>query len=280
MSSFQAFAVRGKSSPVVTLQAGVDFGGYYWTTTSRRAAKVAALRRDPCASVLSRKDDSWRLTAGRAVVLDVSRPPDGVRELPVFALAGSALALISVRYPEQLLGYVIDAASTPKDWRPSQRVLIAVRNEAEIRWTDDGVITHRSARFLEESERALLADESAEPRSIAVASREESLLDFDGKCWLGLDSETGPIALPGAWDASGSTVDAPASVLAAANARLPGRVCVTIDDSDSSRPSGKSGIIGRGNGSLAGIRDGVATIAVDIDSTTTWNGFRSTVAAA
>ena len=92
MSEFQAFAVRGTSGPVVTLQAGVDFGGYYWTTTSRRAAKVAALRRNSSASVLSGKDGSWRLRAGRAVVIDVGRAPEGVRELPVLALAGSALA--------------------------------------------------------------------------------------------------------------------------------------------------------------------------------------------
>ena len=279
MSNFQAFVVRGKSSPVVTLHAGVSFGGYYWTTTSRRAAKVAALRRDPSASVLSRKDDTWRLRAGRAVVIDVSRPPDGVRELPVYALAGSALALIAVRYPEQLLGYAVDAASTPKIWRLQSRVLIAVRHEEEIVWTDDGVITHQTHRFRHDSNKKV-APRPTKRRSIALPERDGSLLDFDSTCWLGLDSAAGPIALPGQWTAGSSTVDVQAPVLAAVNGRLPGRACVTIDDSDSPRPSDKSGIIARGSGSLARIRAGVASIAVDVDSTTTWNGFRSTVAAA
>ena len=279
MSNFQAFVVRGKSSPVVTLQAGVSFGGYYWTTTSRCAAKVAALRRDPSASVLSRKDDTWRLRAGRAVAIDVSRPPDGVRELPVYALAGSALALIAVRYPEQLLGYAVDAASTPKIWRLQSRVLIAVRHEEEIVWTDDGVITHQTDRFRHDSNNKV-APRPTKRRSIALPERDGSLLDFDSTCWLGLDSAAGPIALPGQWTAGSSTVDVQAPVLAAVNGRLPGRACVTIDDSDSPRPSDKSGIIARGSGSLARIRAGVASIAVDVDSTTTWNGFRSTVAAA
>ena len=279
MSNFQAFVVRGKSSPVVTLQAGVNFGGYYWTTTSLRAAKVAALRRDPNASVLSRKDGSWRLRAGRAVVIDVSRPPEGVRDLPVYALAGSALALIAVHYPEQLLGYVVDAASTPKTWRLHHRVLIVVRNEEEIVWTDDGVITHQTDRFRHDPEGKVAARPTKRP-SIAQPERDASLLDFDSQCWLGLDSVAGPIALPGEWTAGSSTVDVQAPVLAAVNPRLPGRACVTIDDSDSPRPSDKSGIIARGSGSLSRIRAGVASIVVDVDSTTTWNGFRSTAAAA
>ncbi|MDP9464589.1 MAG: hypothetical protein M3P52_08200, partial [Actinomycetota bacterium] len=70
MRTFHPFAVRGASGPVVTLQAGVDFAGYFWTTTSRRAAKVSALRRFPNASVLVRKSDSWVLRAGRSVVID------------------------------------------------------------------------------------------------------------------------------------------------------------------------------------------------------------------
>ena len=279
MSNFQAFVVRGRSSPVVTLQAGVNFGGYYWTTTSLRAAKVAALRRDPNASVLSRKDGSWRLRAGRAVVIDVSRPPEGVRDLPGYALAGSALALIAVHYPEQLLGYVVDAASTPKAWRLHHRVLIAVRNEEEIVWTDDGVITHQTDRFRHDPEGKVAARPTKRP-SIAQPERDASLLDFDSQCWLGLDSVAGPIALPGEWTAGSSTVDVQAPVLAAVNPRLPGRACVTIDDSDSPRPSDKSGIIARGSGSLSRIRAGVASIVVDVDSTTTWNGFRSTAAAA
>jgi hypothetical protein len=279
MSNFQAFAVRGKTSPVVTLQAGVNFGGYYWTTTSRRAAKIAALRRDPSASVLSRKDEAWRLRAGHAVVIDVSRPPDGVRELPVYALAGSALALIAVHYPEQLLGYVVDAASTPRAWKLNNRVLIALRNEEEIVWTDDGVITHQTGRFCDDPD-AKVAARPTRRRSIVQPERDASLLDFDSTCWLGLDTVAGPIALPGEWTAGSSTVDVRAPVFAAVNALLPGRACVTIDDSDSPRPSDKSGIIARGNGASPRIRAGIASIVVDVDSTTTWNGFRSTAAAA
>jgi hypothetical protein len=110
--------------------------------------------------------------------------------------------------------------------------------------------------------------------------RDESLLDFDGACWLGVDTDAGPIALPGEWTAKSSLVGVPSSILAAVQPRLPGHVCVTIDDSDSLRPSDKSGIIARGDGSLPRIRDGIASIRVDVTSTSTWNGFRSTVSAA
>jgi hypothetical protein len=280
MTNFQAFAVRGTKGPVVTLQAGIDFGGYYWTTTSRRAAKVSALRHDSRASVLSRRHDSWRLRAGRGYVIDPSHPSEAVRELPIVALAGSALALIALRYPEQLVGYVTDAASTPREWRLRHRVLIAVRHEDELVWTDDGVITHRTDRFRDGPLANRTSARRIERRLNAQHQRHPSLLDIDGKCWLGLDSDAGPIALPGRWRASASAVSVDAPVLAALNGRLPGRACITIDDSDSRRPSDKSGIIARGDASLPRLRAGVASIVVDVDSTTTWNGFRSTVAAA
>jgi hypothetical protein len=280
MSEFQAFAVRGISGPVVTLQAGVDFAGYYWTTTSRRAAKVAALRRDSSASVLSRKDGSWRLRAGRAVVIDVSRPPEGVRELSAFALAGTALALIAVRYPEQILGYVADAASTPKAWRLHHRVLIAVRHEEELAWTDDGVMTHWTDRFRHDPEVERRSVQPTRRRSTAHREPDGSPLDINGNCWLGLDTDAGPIVLPGDWRARNSAVGVPAPVLAAVDARLRGRACVTIDHSDSPRPSGKSGIIAHGIASLSRCRGAVASIVVEVDSTRTWNGFRSQGAAA
>jgi hypothetical protein len=187
--------------------------------------------------------------------------------------------LIAARYPEQLLGYVADAASTPKAWRLHHRVLIAVRHEEELVWTDDGVITHRTDRFQHNRN----SEGSAQPTTRRSTTHHEpggSLLNINGKCWLGLDTDSGPIALPGDWRARNSAVRVPAPVLAAVNARLPGRACVTIDDSDSPRPSGKSGIIARGDASLSRARGVVASIVVEVNSTTTWNGFRSTPAAA
>ncbi|MEP7048622.1 MAG: hypothetical protein ABI949_18165 [Ilumatobacteraceae bacterium] len=242
MSSFQAFVVRGKSGPTVTLQAGVDFCGYYWTTTSRRAAKVASLKRDARASVLSREGDSWRMRSGRGVILDPSRPTEAVRELPVFALAGTALALIALRYPEQVMGYLTDGGSTPTAWRLQHRVMIAMRHEGQLEWTDDSVIRRQ--------------------------------------CWLGLDTAAGPVVLPGSWKATTATTGVQAPVLDAVSPRLPGRACITLADTDSSRPSDATGVIVRGDASLSRVRAGVASIVVDVDSTTTWNGFKSTVSAA
>jgi hypothetical protein len=280
MRTFHPFAVRGASGPVVTLQAGVDFAGYFWTTTSRRAAKVSALRRFPIASVLVRKSDSWVLRAGRSVVIDPAHPCEAVRDLPVFALAGTALALIAARYPEQLFGYVADAATTPQAWKLQNRVLIAVRHDDELAWTDDGTITEQSARFSSDAEahraaaRPLLAGPSV--RHVGQAA----LLDVDGTCWLGLDSDAGPLALPGEWKAAWSAVGVPSGVLAAVHAHLPGRVCITIDRSESRRPSEKTGIIARGDASPPRVRSSSASMVVDVNKITTWSGFRSRVAAA
>ena len=262
-AAFQAIAVRGRTGPVVTLQAGVDFAGYFWTTTSRRAGKVKALRRDPVASVLSRNKDSWTLRAGRAVILDPAHPSEALRQQPVFTLAGTALALMAVRYPDQILGYVIDSAATPEAWRPHNRVLVAVRHEDTISWTDDGVILEQSPRF---------SSVDHDGRSTKV--------DLDDSCWLGIDSDAGPLVLPGEWGSTRSSVRVPTAVLAALQPHLPGPVCVTIDESTSPRPSDKTGTIARGRGSAYRLRAGVASISVDVETITTWSGFKSAAATA
>ena len=263
--AFQAFAVRGTAGPVVTLQAGVDFAGYFWTTTSRRAGKVKALRRDPVAYVLTQTHDSWVLRSGRAVILDPVHPSDAMRELPAVALAGTALALIAARYPELVLGYVADGLATPQSWRPYNRVLIAMRHEDQISWTDEGLITERTARFTDDQDSGAM---------------QASLRPVDGRCWLGLDSDDGPLVLPGEWRSARSTVRVPACVLAALRPRLPGPACITIDESRSRRPSDKTGIIARGHASDCTVRMGTASIVVDVEAVSTWKGFRSTVAAA
>jgi hypothetical protein len=280
MPTFQAFVVRGTTGPVVTLQAGVDFAGHFWTTTSRSAAKVSALRRDPLASVLSRKHHSWTLRAGSAVVIDPARPSEAIRALPVFALAGTALALIAAHYPDQLLGYVADGAATPKAWRLNKRVLIAVRHDDELRWTDDGTITRQTDRFRPGGDSRRRLDGVPLARQTASDVRGASPLDVDGSCWLGLDSDHGPVVLPAHWSASRSAVRVTSKVLAATHPRLPGRACVTIDSSDAARPSEKAGIIARGEAVSGRTRSGTRSITVDVDAISTWSGFRTGIIAA
>ena len=280
MTTFQAFAVRGTTGPVVTLHAGVDFAGYFWTTTSRSAAKVAALRRDPVAAVLSRKHDSWVLRTGRAVVIDPARPCGAIRELPVFALAGTALALVAAAYPEQLVGYVADGASTPTAWRLHKRVLIAVRHDDELSWTDRGTIMQQSTRFRPDGNQRDRLHRIPRAEAAIHDERGASPLDVDGSCWLGLDSDDGPVVLPGRWSASRSVVRVRSAVLAATNSWLPGRACVTIDSSDAARPSDKAGIIARGEATPGRTRDGNRSIMINVDGISTWTGFRTGVIAA
>ena len=275
MGKFQAFVVRGTTGPVVTLHAGVDFAGYFWTTTSRSAAKVKALRRDAAAAVLSRKHESWTLRAGRTVVIDPARPSDALHELPVFALAGTALALIAARYPEQLLGYAADGGSTPKAWRLRKRVLLAMRHDDEITWSDDGTITHQTGRFRPDAGPDDHFDRVSAAATAAPVLNRAPQLEVDGSCWLGLDSEAGPLVLPGQWDASRSMVLVNSGILAATHPWLPGRVCVTIDSSDSARPSDKAGIIARGEATLGRRRSGNRSILVGVDAISTWSGFRT-----
>lgn len=270
MTRFQAFAVDTPRGPVVTMQAGVELAGRYFATTSHTAAKARSVRRAGVAAVLDRTDTGWSLRMGRAVVLDPRHPLDASRD-PIGAMwSGAAFAKIAATYPEQLVGYATDRR-VPMSWSFAARVLLAVRGDRWHEWTDHGVVTRGPApsppRWPLEPRATGSAPTLDAPHDALVARR--------GPCWLGVLTPHGPAVVPATWT-HGGIVRAHTAVLSAIGARLPGPGCVTIDDSESNRPSGKTGVILRGSLTPRTNRSGTTALAVRVDTTTTWVGFAST----
>lgn len=105
-------------------------GGGLWMTSSRRAAKIAALRRDGrCAVWIAPPDPSEPGVAvdGRARVYDLSDPVGVALHWP--AISG-ALAGLALRHRSALTGYVQDLPGLPSAWLPHNRVLLRVRIDA------------------------------------------------------------------------------------------------------------------------------------------------------
>jgi hypothetical protein len=120
-------AYRVSDGPAMTPMSCWSDGGGLWMTTSRQAAKVAALRRDPRCAVWIEPDDPAEpgvAVDGTARIYDPSDPVGLALHAPTIP---AALAAMAVTHRAALAGYVRDLPQLPRRWRPQRRVLIRVR---------------------------------------------------------------------------------------------------------------------------------------------------------
>lgn len=272
---FAGYAVRTRSGPHVTVQAGVVQAGRFVTTTSRRSLKAKAVRRHGSAAVVvEHDDDTTEVLAGATASVDL-RHPEGMLLDPAGALvAGPAALRLAGDQLEQLLGYVEAAGSVPSGWLPHNRVLLVTRIDRSLRlrgfevldgdgdWAGD---PGRAAGMLVAADR--------EPRSLPVLPGEAAaLVHQEAPARVGLSTGSGPAILPARW-CDDDRFHVSAAALARLGAQLPGRGCATFDDSADRRPDRKHGLMLRGDVDLVGVEGERATIALRTQRITTWDGF-------
>ena len=287
--TFQHLAVTHRHLPHVTVVAGIDMAGRFWTTTSGHAAKVGALRRDPRAAVLDQDDDGgWSLVAGDATVQDVRRPLAALGDPLAGALGGVALARIGLANREQLVGYLRTRAASLTAGRRPPAVLVVVQAEHRLTWRA-GRVEVATGRFGEPG--AMVAParhrrrrSQPQPLGADLPSPLGALVRRGGTCTVGLSTPCGPVAVPGDWDPETGTVDVDHDVLAHLGAELPGRCCVTLDDSHVDRPTAKLGVMLRGRAAVHRLVESplgrAVRLAIDIERTTSWDGFATSTQAA
>ncbi|HLH71561.1 MAG TPA: pyridoxamine 5'-phosphate oxidase family protein [Candidatus Dormibacteraeota bacterium] len=123
-------ALRGSGSPLVNPAAFHFGGGALWMTTSRHAAKVALVRRDPRAAFLvspPEEDGHSLLLQGLLEVYDPFSLPSHLRAMaqgPGFALNLAGYALKNAAF---VGGYLLDLLRVPLAWWPQNRVLLRMR---------------------------------------------------------------------------------------------------------------------------------------------------------
>jgi hypothetical protein len=120
-------AYRVTGGPAMTPMSCWSDGGGLWMTTSKHAAKVAALRRDPrCAIWIAPPDptDPGVALDGTARIFDLSDPVALALHAPTIP---AALAALAVSHRRSVAGYVRDLPLLPARWMPTNRVLLRVR---------------------------------------------------------------------------------------------------------------------------------------------------------
>lgn len=238
---FGAVTVLGsaESPPHTTPVAAVRTAGRWWFTTSRRAAKVTMLRRNPIASITVAQGPGWTTTTGDVTVLDPADPATFARR-PAAAVAAAPAALqLLTTYARDVAGYLGNLDEIPAAWGPHQRVLIAI----------DETIVERSV--------------DPDTRSI------ESV-----RCIAGCSDGRRPLAVPGWFDGDRLRLAATARPIDAAAG-----VAIMLDtallDDDPGQPGAQRGVLVRGRLG-PDVEHGDVTTDVVAESITTWDGFDTT----
>ncbi|HEU5084713.1 MAG TPA: hypothetical protein VFU14_15330 [Acidimicrobiales bacterium] len=272
---FAAYAVTTRSGPHVTMQAGVVHGGRFITTTSRSSLKARSVRAHRTAAAAIEHDDgTTEVVSGATVSVDL-RHPEGMLTDPAGALiAGPAALRLAGDQLEQLLGYVEAAGRVPSGWLPHNRVLLVTRIDRSLLLQGFDVLDG-SGDWAPELPGPAEPLEHAPTQAQPLPELPEDvagLVQSDAPARIGLTAEHGPVVLPARWRCD-DRFDVSASALAQLGARLPGAGCATFDDSSSRRPDRKRGVMLRGALALVDVDGPRATLAVQADRITAWDGF-------
>lgn len=263
MTRFVPLVVPSPGGPHLTLTAGVEAFGRYWTTTSRSAYKARAIRRHGVAGYTVTEGGLVVATTGTAVVVDPLRPWSALTDIGAASTAPLAVARIGLSNLRQVMGYIESLGEVLPGWTLADRVVIAVapRREIRIRSAASASPVHW-ARLPESVGPELVAvTESADiPERVRRFVAETSTGSHE--CVAGLESSSGQFAIPAVWGEEGLAL--PATVFE--HVRRAGGWSAMFDHSDDRRPGEKYGFFVRG----------AASGGVLVPSLLTWwDGFRS-----
>jgi hypothetical protein len=274
--TFDAFAVCGRGGPHVTMQAGTELGGRYWTTTGRSSHKARILDGVPLASVARRGSDSTSVMGGAVTVLDGRRPRRGLTDPVAVAAAGPAVARLARTNARQVRGYLRDRRDVPLEWSAIGRVLLVVKPDREMVLDPSGRVVSAAGAWDRQpaAPAATAAPGVALPASFMDLTGHHQALAATptGGAWFGVLGVDGPAAVPAAWD-PGRGVAVSHDALGLVAARLPGPVCVTVDGDGGGGPTDKTGVMLRGSGAVAGRDDELVLVRIDVERITCWSGF-------
>ena len=274
-SGFQPYAVASRTGPHVTMQAGVEYAGRFWTTTAQSSLKARSVGTHGQASALVRDGGRCRILSGRTVPLLPLRPWTSLRDPVAGALWGVAVARLSRSHVGQLFGYLEAAGEVPKEWFPVHRALLVTRVDRSLVLDGDAVVDRAGAWSTIRAVDLSSSVFSRAPRRLPVAdlpTRHRAVVHATAPVHVGVSTPTGPVPLPATWDGDDRfrvSLDA----LVAVEADVHGRGCVVFDRSDRRRPDEKLGVMFRGGLDLVGVDGASATVALDAERVTTWDGF-------
>jgi hypothetical protein len=247
-------AVETKRGAHVTPQLYAVDADDIWFFSAASTLKARSLERRTRAGAVVSAGGRDLVVVGDVDKYDVADPKRLASSLGSLPDAARAVAGYAVRNAPDLAGFARDALRGRVGRRvPPRRVLFRLRPSATAVFAD-GVLDEREGGWPgSASTDGEALDAGAGARAVAA--------------WL---STAGPVAAPARWDGATRTATVPAALVALAPLAGPGTSLV-LDDYGGTGPSPKQGTLVKGAATLEA-RGGCATLRIDPDVTTTWNG--------
>ena len=221
--------------------------------------------------------DETRILSGRTVALRPLRPWRALEDPVAGSLWALAVARLGRTHLDQLLGYVEASGSIPREWFPTRRVLLVTRIEHSLTLID-GAVTETTGAWGGDTGPAPARSRSSSEDGVLpmaeLGDAHREVVDEDGRAHLGVDTPTGPVALPARW-LGGDRFSMSAPAFRAIRADGDGRGSAVFDRSASRRPDEKLGVMFRGQLHLDRIDDDRAVVALTSERVTTWDGFHA-----
>lgn len=272
-------AVATRRGPHATPAAFAAAGGRLWVVSSRRTVRVRAIRRTGLAAALVRSGDRSVVVSGRAAVLSPWPPSEAIALAAGALPAAQAATLYTLRNLRIVLaGFAADLVTGAGDPTVYDRVLLAIDADRGLLVEGTEVLdtwgrwrrTARPAPARPADAVPPLDDLLAGVPPVPAAALERR--DTAALGWLG---PTGPVILPALGGVEDGRVQVAAGALDVVSADNRSEACITVHDSDTTRPSGYRGVVLRGEGRVTRRGGSRATVSVRADRVSWWSGFRA-----
>lgn len=252
-------AIGTARGPLVTPVLYGTSSGALWVLTNRHALKAKVWRKRPRAGWTVRSGSSAVVFSGEATLLSVQDAwamlarPWGLVAVPPAVLSWAC------RNPRQVAGFARDLVVHPTRGLPQDLVFVRLQPD--------------SSTIVRDIPTAQDATAAADPR-MAAAGIPGDLGDLTalGSGVLGLETASGPVAVPVGWDPAASLAQVPHEATHLVET-TGDRACVTFDEPVHGRPTEQRGIVLRGRARASIGVGGSTSIKVEPARVTYWDGF-------
>ena len=270
--------VRTSSGPHLTPELFTVVGGVILCMTSAVTLKARRAKEDDLVAACAWTGDSSVAVVGSVDVVDPTSPLSALVNTPATsAMAPLGVARFLRDNAAEMAGATVDALlgrlGRPL---PPHRVLLALTPTAGL------AVTAGQVRWAEgwEEEAAdgvpsVDGDETPAPADLEGLRGDLADLVASGPAALGWTRADGaPLALPVEWDAERSEATLPTAVFEICGATVEGPGCVTFDTWTGYGPTGKQGVMLRGQG-IARRDGGTTCVALSVDRASHWDGIET-----
>ncbi|HUR76862.1 MAG TPA: hypothetical protein VMZ22_02865 [Acidimicrobiales bacterium] len=258
--------IATKHGPHVTPELFTVSSDRVWCMTAATTLKARALAKGGRVAIAARTRDGLAIGTGTAIVIDPLHPTKTTSGIADAARSPAAVSRFVLDNAAELSGAVSDfVGGRLGQALPPHRVVLCIELKATALGGDDFAPVDWNAR---------------EPSDAASSPEVEELLDDvpvglrdlagSGQAFLGWLTDGGqPLVLPVDWDLAEHRATVPPELLQLTGAATSSRAAITRDDWTGYGPTGKQGLMLRGDGRVG---DDAASVEIGIDGATYWDG--------